>query len=223
MWISIGLAPILHPPGNVKSISLNLVSIGPKKKIDDLVISSAKDTMFLTAVSQSSFFDSMIVLINNFRLVKRIVVLCGFRPTFIRLTKLYINIIISSLIADNLQKIDISALISSSLKGSEKILTNSALNGIINAFFMLRVGMLTRNYIYAKDPKNDRITLKNNAFIEASKLIPSFISELVFGTVNNAVSSLSKIFIKDKENDEEEEEIKKIKYKFGKRKEKWIN
>ena len=153
-------------------------------------------------------------------MVKKIVKLCGFRPSFFRLCKLYINIVASTFIADGLQKIDVSALISSSIQGTGKVLTNSAVNGITNAFFMLRTGALTRNYLYAKDPKNDRITLKNNAFIEASKLLPSFISELIFGTVSGVVSSIGKVFKRDKkEKDDEEEEIKKIKFKHGKSKE----
>lgn len=191
-----------------------------KKKIDEIVVGSARDTMFLTAVSQSSFFDSLIVLINNFRMVKKIVVLCGFRPSFFRLAKLYINIVSSTLIADGLQKLDISSLISTSIQGTGKVLTNSAVNGVINAFFMLRIGVLTRNYLYAEDPKKDRISLKNSAFVEASKLIPSFISELIFGTVSNVVSTIGKVFKKEKkEKEPEEEELKKVKFKFGKSKE----
>ena len=195
-----------------------------KKKIDEIVVSSARDTMFLTAVSQSSFFDSLIVLINNFRMVKKIVVLCGFRPSFFRLAKLYINIVSSTLIADGLQKLDISSLISASIQGTGKVLTNSAVNGVINAFFMLRIGVLTRNYLYAEDPKKEKISLKNSAFVEASKLIPSFISELIFGTVNNVVSTIGKVFKKEKkEKDPEEEELKKVKFKFGKSKEENID
>ena len=195
-----------------------------KKKIDDIVVSSARDTMFLTAVSQSSFIDSLLVLVNNFRMVKKIVVLCGFRPSFVRLSKLYINILASSLIAEGLQKIDISALISTSIQGTGKLLTNSSINGVVNAFFMLRTGMLARNYLYANDPKKDRISLKNSAFIEASKLIPSFISELFFGTVSSAINTVSKIFNtkEKKEKDLEEEEIKKIKYSSGNSKEEVI-
>ena len=211
-----------HKDKKVLSQRMNILySNQIKKKIDEIVVSSARDTMFLTAVSQSSFIDSFIVLINNFRMVKKIVVLCGFRPSFFRLVKLYINVLLSSLIADGLQKVDISALISSSIQGTSKLLTNSSINGVVNAYFMLRTGMLTRNYLYAKDPKKDKFSLKNSAFIEASKLIPSFISELFFGTVSSALSSVSKLFSnKDKkEKDLEEEEIKKIKYSSGKSKE----
>lgn len=175
-----------------------IYNIKIKKIINDLVVKSSKETMFLTAVSQSGTFDSLIVLINNFRLVKKIIVICGFRPNFFRLIKLYLNILISTFIAEGLEKIDISSLISSSIQGSGKILTNSAFNGVSNAFLMLRVGMLTKLYLYADDPKKEKITLKNNALVEATKLLPSFISELVFGTVNTVVNSISKVFTKEK-------------------------
>ena len=210
-----------HKDKKVLSQRMNIIYNNQiKQKIDEIVISSARDTMFLTAVSQSSFIDSLAVLVNNFKMVKKIVVLCGFRPSFYRLAKLYINIIASSLIADGLQKLDVSALISTSIQGTGKVLTNSTINGITNAFFMLRTGMLTRNYLYAKDPKKDKISLKNSAFVEASKLLPSFISELIFGTVSNVISSIGKVFTKEKkEIDPEEEEIKKVKFTSGKFKE----
>ena len=210
-----------HKDKKVLSQRMNIIYNNQiKQKIDEIVISSARDTMFLTAVSQSSFIDSLAVLVNNFKMVKKIVILCGFRPTFYRLAKLYINIIASSLIADGLQKLDVSALISTSIQGTGKVLTNSTINGITNAFFMLRTGMLTRNYLYAKDPKRDKISLKNSAFVEASKLLPSFISELIFGTVSNVISSIGKVFTKEKkEIDPEEEEIKKVKFTSGKFKE----
>lgn len=169
-----------------------------KKIINDLVIKSSKETMFLTAVSQNGTFDSLIVLINNFRLVKKIIVICGFRPNFFRLIKLYLNILISTFIAEGLEKVDISSLISSSIQGTSKVLTNSVFNGVSNAFLMLRVGMLTKLYLYADDPKKEKITLKNNALIEATKLLPSFISELVFGTVTTVVNSIGKVFTKEK-------------------------
>ena len=80
--------------------------------------------------------------------------------------------------------------------------------------------MLTRNYLYAKDPKKDKISLKNSAFVEASKLLPSFISELIFGTVSNVISSIGKVFTKEKkEIDPKEEEIKNVKFTSGKFKE----
>lgn len=187
---------------NKDNISLNqklkdIYNIDIKKKINETVVRCSKETMFLTSISQSSAFDSIIVLINNFRLVKKIILIAGFRPNFFRLVKLYSNILLSTFIADGLEKIDISSLISSSIQGSGKIVTNSIINGVGNAFLMLRIGMLTKLYLYSDDPKKDHITLKNNALLEATKLIPSFISELLVGTVTNVVSSITNIF-KDK-------------------------
>ena len=58
-----------------------------------------------------------------------------------------------------------TSLISSSIQGTGKLLTNSSINGVVNAFFMLRTGMLARNYLYAKDPKKDKLSIKNSAFV----------------------------------------------------------
>ena len=88
-----------------------------KKNIDELVVNSAKDTLILTAMSQNGFVDFIVVLTNNFRMIKKIIVMCGFRPTFMRTLKLYINVFFSSLVADGAQKLEMSSLISSSLTG----------------------------------------------------------------------------------------------------------
>ena len=70
-------------------------SVNARKNIDELVVNSAKDTLILTAMSQNGFVDFIVVLTNNFRMIKKIIVMCGFRPTFMRTLKLYINVFFS--------------------------------------------------------------------------------------------------------------------------------
>jgi hypothetical protein len=160
-----------------------------KVKIDNVVVSSSRDLLLLTAISQSRFGDMIIVLSNNFRMIKKIVVLCGFRPTFIRTCKLFLNVFATSLIADGMQKIEITSVLGmTAIKGPFKIITDSAANGIANSFFMLRIGMLTKQYLYALDAKKQKITLKNLAVTEAVKLFPSVVSSLVSSPLKSLIS-----------------------------------
>lgn len=184
-----------------------------KKNIDDIVIQSSRDTLVVTAFSQSHFVDMMMVLVNNFRMIKKIVLMCGFRPTFIRTLKLYINVFASSLIADGAQQLEVSSLISTSIQGSLKLLTDSSVNGAINAFFMIRMGMLTKNYLYANDPKKMKTTIRNNSFVEAFKMFPLVISSLI----SSPIKGVTNLFKKKEDNNGEElpisDDIKNTKWK----------
>lgn len=184
-----------------------------KKNIDDFVVESARDTLILTAVSQSRFVDMLVVLVNNFRMIKRIIVMCGFRPTFLRTLKLFSNVFFSSLVADGIQQIEISTLLSSSITGVAKYVTDSASNGILNAIFMLRMGMLTKLYLYADDPKKMKITLKNSAMAEALRLFPAVITSVITSPIKKVFSLFKPA---PKEDQEPEEELPVV--KWGRRK-----
>ncbi len=183
-----------------------------KKNIDSLVVDCARDTLVLTAMSQNGFIDFIVVLTNNFRMIKKIVLMCGFRPTFIRTMKLYANVFFSSLVADGAQKIEMSSLISSSLTGVSKLVTDSISNGAVNALFMLRIGMLTKNYLYFEDVKKKKFSLRNNSIFEACKLFPS----VIMSVVTSPIKSVSKMFSKKEDEDvnenEKAEETPKVKW-----------
>lgn len=183
-----------------------------KKNIDDIVVNCSRDTLVITGFSQSHFVDMLTVLVNNFRMVKKIVTMCGFRPTFIRTLKLYIVVFNSSLIADGAQKMEVTSLISTSLQGSLKLVADSAVNGAINAFFMLRVGMLTKNYLYAKDTKKMKVSIRDNSFVDAIKLFPSVVSSLITTPIKG-VTNLFKGKEKTNEEVEVSEELQKVEWK----------
>ena len=192
-----------------------------RKNIDELVVNSAKDTLILTAMSQNGFIDFIVVLSNNFRMIKKIIIMCGFRPTFTRTMKLYMNVFFSSLVADGAQKLEMSSLISSSLTGLSKIVVDSLGNGAVNALFMLRIGMLTKNYLYIDDVKKKKFSLRNNSILEACKLFPS----VIMSVVTSPIKSIAKIFKRNEEKDEEEietEEAPKVKWKWRLKKEKEV-
>lgn len=191
-----------------------------KKNIDELVVNSAKDTLILTAMSQNGFIDFIVVLSNNFRMIKKIIVMCGFRPTFMRTLKLYINVFLSSLVADGAQKLEMSSLISSSLTGLSKTVVDSIGNGAVNALFMLRIGMLTKHYLYADDIKRKKFSLRNSSILEACKLFPSVIMSII----TSPVKSIAKLFVNKEEQEEiiEEENIPEVKWKWRLKKEKKV-
>lgn len=193
---------------SMKDIIDKVINKDLKKDIRNIVISASKDTLYLTSISQNSFIDILIVVINNFRLLKKIVLRCGFRPSFMRLLKFYINVSFSALIADGAQKVDVNSIFGGALKGLAKPIVGSLLDGTVNAFFMLRTGFLARNYILeeCKD-EDEKDEIRRSAFIDAASAIPELtihsiispVTEVIMGGVVNPTKKAVKELFNKKE------------------------
>ena len=66
--------------------------------IDSRIKEWAKSVFIVTAVSQNSIFDTVSVLILNYRMIADIVLASGFRPTKSQLFKLYVKILSTALL-----------------------------------------------------------------------------------------------------------------------------
>lgn len=173
-----------------------------KKNIDDYIKETSKNTFYLTALSQKGFLDMLIVVVNNFKMIKALILMCGFRPSFIRVLKIYINIFFSSLIADGAESLNLSSLFGSTLGSGLKIAVNSITNGTINAFFMLRTGILAKQYLFTEEVKSKKFELRKTAMVEAAALLPSIITSVVTDPLKN----LSKLLFKSNSEQKQEEE-----------------
>lgn len=180
-----------------RSLRLNkklylLYNSSVSKSIDNLVVDTAKNTFYITAISQNGFVDMLTVLVNNFRMIKRIVALCGFRPSFLRLMKLYINIFAASLIADGAQELNLTSLLGSSIAGGLKVVINSVANGTLNAFFMLRTGFLAKQYLFSMEVDNKKAELRTTAMAEAAARLP----QIVTSVISDPIKGLGKMLFK---------------------------
>lgn len=175
---------------DMKDAMEKVVDKSIKKDIKKIVVDNAKNTLYLTSLSQSGIADMLIVLVTNFRMLKQIVVRCGYRPSFVRLLKFYINVSFHALVAEGIQRMDLSTLLADSVKGLAKPVVGSLLEGSVNAFFMLRSGFLAKNYIleeYSDVGGKDRIT--TSAFMEAATVLPDLTIETVVKPIANAIST----------------------------------
>ncbi len=172
-----------------------------KKNLDEYIKEAAKNTFYFTALSQNGFLDMLIVLTNNFRLVKKMVAMCGFRPSFVRVMKIYVNIFFSSLVADGAESINLSSLFGASLGSGLKLALNSITNGTINAFFMLRTGFLAKEYLFTEEAKKKKLELRKTAMAEAASNLPHIITSVV----TDPLKSLSRLLFKSGEDKKEEE------------------
>ena len=193
---------------SLKALIDKVINKDLRKDIRSIVISASRDTLYLTSISQNSFIDILIVVINNFRLLKKIVLRCGFRPSFIRLLKFYINVSFSALIADGAQKIDVNSIFGGALKGLAKPIVGSLLDGTVNAFFMLRTGFLARNYIIEEcNDEDEKEEVRRSAFMDAASAIPELtvhsiiapVTDIIMGGVVNPTKKAVKQLFSKKE------------------------
>ena len=153
-----------------------------KKDITKLTIQRASETLLATAISQNNNFDALTTIIINIRLIMQIVVRCGYHPTYPQLAKLIIKVMRNALIAYTLQSLHIEDIIVGGInklvKGALTIIpgvneiAKSLTQGAANALLTLRIGILTRKYLYQEYSLQEEI---NNSLDE--ELLKSSIEE----------------------------------------------
>ena len=132
-----------------------------------------------TAVSQSGRLDAIAVLVTNFRLVRLLVKHFGYRPPLPTLVKIYAQIFLASLIADEIDDLDVDGVVGHvgfgailALPGTG-LIVNSLFDGTINALFTLRVGFVTRKCLLNAGSSLTRSEIRKIANREArQELMP---------------------------------------------------
>lgn len=147
---------------------------------------AAKRAFFATAVSQSPLVDAATMLSINFNLVRAIVARCGFRPSAVALLRLYVRIMASALVAGGLEDMDLDGLLAGVFGGAAGAhvtgaVVASAGQGLVNAFFTYRVGVMTRRYLCADEGPADVSSLRRESYGEALALMRTsgFVGEVV--------------------------------------------
>lgn len=174
-----------------------------KKQINKIIFNNAKTVMISTAISQNGRLDMLTVLSVNLKMIKEIVLKCGFRPSYAKLGKLSVNVLATSLIAETLEGLDINDLFPQSTANflSElplvKPIMNSFVQGMSNALLTMRVGFVTRKYLFSETKDPSKSEIRRYAIKESIKMLPNVIAEVIA----YFPSKLLKIFTKKSEKD----------------------
>lgn len=165
------------------------------KKINKIVNESATKVLLGTAISQNNRFDSATVLLVNIRMIMRIVIACGYHPSYPQLYKLIAKVFHNALVAYTIQSINIDEIIFNGIdklvKGALSSLpfiseiTKSLTQGAANSLLTLRIGIITRKYLYEEfdiqammtDPDEINNQILEEAVIEADTSIDNVIGE----------------------------------------------
>lgn len=197
----------LEAASNVPEIREELVKVFNstiKKEINKIIINNAKTVMISTAICQNGKFDMLTVLSMNIKMIKEIVQKCGFRPGAVKLGKLSVNVITTALISDSLEGLDFNELFPQTTSNALadipliKPIASSFVNGISNALLTIRIGVVTRKYLFS-DGKLNKSDIRVGAIKESLQLIPLVIKDVIAFLPNK----IGKIFSKNKENKEE--------------------
>jgi uncharacterized membrane protein YcjF (UPF0283 family) len=157
-----------------------------KKKINKVIRQHAKTVMVSTAISQNGRLDFITVVVVNIKMIKEIVVLCGFRPSYRNLAKLVVNVFVTALIAEGLENINLNDIIpTSTMKMLGEIplikpIMSSVIEGVSNALLTLRIGIVTRKYLFDDAPDLTKEIIRYGALIEAAQHLPMVIADGLF-------------------------------------------
>lgn len=177
-----------------------------KKEINKIIRKTATTVMVSTAICQNGKLDMYTVVTMNVKMIKEIVVKCGFRPSYPKIGKLAIRVFSTALIAESLEGLDFNDIFPQSTTNAladipfVKPITTSLMSGISNALLTLRVGYVTRNYLFSEG-KLDKNKIRTSSIKESLKTIPGIIKDTLAYFPSKIVSS---IFKKKPATDEEE-------------------
>ncbi len=177
---------------------LSLVfNLSIKKEINRIIRKNAKTVLVSTAICQSGKLDMYTVISINIKMIKEIVVKCGFRPSYPKLGKLAVRVFSTALIAESLEGLDFSDIFPQSTVNYladvplVKPIATSLIGGISNALLTLRVGVVTRNYLFSEGKLN-KDEIRTKAIKESLKIIPGVIKDAFAYFPNKIIKAFTK-------------------------------
>ncbi len=154
-----------------------------KTEINKLIIKNSTTVLVSTALSQNGNLDMLSVVAINLKMIKEIVQLSGFRPTYPNLAKLSVNVLVTSLIAEGLEDIEVSELLPNKISETLtdlpflKTISSSILSGIANGMLTCRVGVVTRSYLFNDNELLTKREIRRMAYIESLKMMPIIVKD----------------------------------------------
>ncbi len=156
-----------------------------KNQLNHIIIHDAKTVMISTAICQSARFDMVTVFAVNVKMIKELVVQCGFRPSMKNLSKLTINVFGTALIAEGLENLKLEDIMP---KSSLDFLNNmpylgvvleSVIQGAANALMTLRIGCVCRRYLFSDGSVITKEDIRKQAYKETLKLLPMVVADTI--------------------------------------------
>lgn len=163
-------------------------------ELNNEIYDTAKKMFIITAISQNSVYDMLGMASANFSLIKRITEICGFRPNNAQVFRLYVRVLSMTLIAGNLEEMNIEELIPMATEGALGkalgIVAASAAQGAVNALTTLRMASITKNYLLNADVSMTRKELRRKSYAEAMSILKNILKQGMNEKVKDPVKNL---------------------------------
>ncbi len=153
-----------------------------KEEMNKLIIKNSETVLVSTALSQNGNLDMLSVIAINLKMIKEIVQLSGFRPTYPNLAKLSLNVLVTSIIAEGLDDLEVSELLPNKISETMtdlpflKTISSSILSGIANGMLTCRVGVVTRTYLFRDNKLLNKKQIRRMAYKESIKMMPIIVA-----------------------------------------------
>ncbi|NER83666.1 MAG: DUF697 domain-containing protein, partial [Leptolyngbya sp. SIO1D8] len=173
-----------------------------QKKANETIQKTATSVFLTTAVSQNGKLDALTVLVTQTKMVWEISHIYWQRPAIRDILNLYANVGGTAFLASEVEDLDISRQIEPVLNAMFKspgkslpvvghaahIIMDSILEGSVNAFLTLRVGIITKRYCGTLEVF-DRKKARSSAFIEASGLLKTLVVKSSGKVINSLIKA----------------------------------
>ncbi|MFA6627933.1 MAG: DUF697 domain-containing protein [Bacilli bacterium] len=169
-----------------------------KKEIRSIIIRNATTVMISTAISQNGRLDMLTVLSVNLKMIKEIVLKCGFRPSYSKLGKLSINVIGTALVAETLEGLDFNDVFPQSTANFlaeiplVKPIASSLIQGMSNALLTLRIGFIARRYLFSDVKEATKTVIRREAIKESMQALPIVMKDVLSFIPNRIVKLFTK-------------------------------
>lgn len=179
---------LLTKYNNKNELLLNLQFVfeqSVKGELNKIILHDAKIVMISTAISQSARMDMISAFTVNLKMIKELVVKCGFRPSMKNLSKLTVNVFGTALIAEGLENLSLDDILPQNATNMlanvpfVKPLMESVVQGIANSLMTIRIGIITRKYLFTDGAVVTKEEIRRQALKESMKMIPLVIAETI--------------------------------------------
>ena len=171
-----------------------------RPQINAEMMDTAKKVIVVTAVSQNSAYDMLGMASASFGLVKRIVEICGFRPTTPQVVRLYLKILSYTFFAGAIEDMNVEEYVPTLVEGSlgklGKLAVASVTQGLLNGLTTLRIASITKNYLLNADVKQTRRELKMKSYREAGAALKELCGQFVEDKVEKVTNPFKNAFSK---------------------------
>lgn len=154
-----------------------------KKKISKIIYNNAKTVMISTAICQNAKLDMYSVIAVNLKMIKEIVIVSGFRPSYKNLSKLSLNVLTTALVAEGLENLNLEDILPNSTMNTIgdipliRPVMSSIMQGAGNALLTLRIGFVCRKYLFGSLGQT-KSQIRAEAFKESVKMLPTLMKDV---------------------------------------------